>query len=279
VACAKLNISENRQGFTFKITDGIINILDEYVDVTADEMLQERMAGNQEKRRTPGPKPEVRDNCCDWLMGFMASGIAVEANEAYEKAVEAGYSKRTTDRAKKILGIESNFQHSSGHWFWSFPENIQANSGTKNNLATSGDCQIVFEGFDNLAISGQSLENKGFESEKLQENFRDCQIPPIYINNLATSEKNQSILPVSTVETNCGKDEKSGKKPDEVIITKTKTEMQERVKQIAESKQERLERIKQQAEENFKKAESFKNTIPVHKESQDQAIDKIKSLS
>jgi hypothetical protein len=49
VACAKLNISENRQGFTFEIVDGKIRILENYVDVTADEMLYERMMNNQKK--------------------------------------------------------------------------------------------------------------------------------------------------------------------------------------------------------------------------------------
>jgi hypothetical protein len=257
VACAKLNISENRQGFTFKITDGIINILDEYVDVTADEMLQERMANNQEKRQH-GPKPKKFGNCFDWMLGFLAAR-AVWGVEVYEKALEAGYSKATVDRVKKELKIEPERDPISGRYMWSLPQDIWDNYYTESNLSHLKVTQVTFEGSDNLSHLEQSLENKGFENNIKNENFEVTQVTPIHIGNLSHLEENQSILPISTVETNCGKDEKSDKKPDEAIIIKTKKEMQERVKHFDKSKEERLERLNRQVEENLKKS-GIKNT-------------------
>jgi RecA-family ATPase len=63
VACVKMNLSEQREGFTFEIIEGQINILNEYVDITADEVLQNRMGEKQTKRR--GPQSDKLGECCD----------------------------------------------------------------------------------------------------------------------------------------------------------------------------------------------------------------------
>jgi hypothetical protein len=268
VACVKMNLSENRAGFTFEISDGKINILEEHVDVSADDMLYERMLNNQKNR---GPEPEKLNESCDWLQGFLASG-AVWVAEVYEKAEAAGYKKRTIDRAKKLLNIKSKKEDFSGHWMWSFPSNFQNNSGTKNNLATFEDCQVISENSENLATFAQSLENKGFENEILKENCEDCQVSPVYTKNLAIFAENNLSNINSTVETNCenngnnetkipadstitkdcGKTKKSPESSD-MVVTTTVEEAQERVKRIVESKQDRLERINRQTEENLKK--------------------------
>ncbi|MDR2754866.1 MAG: AAA family ATPase, partial [Planctomycetaceae bacterium] len=268
VACIKNNLSENREGFTFKIVEGQINVLDEYVDVTADEMLQERMLNQQNKR---GPEPEKMNECCDWLRGILAFG-SVSAAEIFEKAIVAGYSKNTVNRAKKMLEIEPKKEHFSGRWMWSFSQDIQANSSTKNNLGIFEDTQVISGVSENLGIFEQSLENKGVENGKLLENSQDTQVLPIYKENLGILGENTSKSTNSTVEThcenngnnatkthapstiikNCGKPKKSPESGD-MIITTTVEEAQERVDQIIESKQERLERINRQKEENLKK--------------------------
>jgi hypothetical protein len=268
VACVKMNLSENRAGFTFEIAEGKINVLDEYVDVTADEMLQERMLNQQRKR---GPEPEKMNECCDWLRGILAFG-PVSAAEIYEKATVTGYSKKTVDRAKKLLDIKPKKEHFSGRWTWSFSQDIQVNSSTKNNLTIFEGGQVISEISENLTTFEQSLENKGFESKKLSGNPQGGQVSPIYKENLTTFEENTPKNTNSTVETNCenngnnetkipadstvakdcGKTKKSPESSD-MVVTTTVEEAQERVTQIIESKQERLKRINQQKEENLKK--------------------------
>jgi formylmethanofuran dehydrogenase subunit A len=155
---------------------------------------------------------------------------------------------------------------------WSFSQDVQSNFETKNNLTTFEDGQVISEISENLTTFEQSLENKGVESKKLSKNSQDGQVSLTYKENLTIFEENSPKSTNSTVETNCennlntatkkhdsstvvkdcGEVEKSPES-DNMVITTTVEEAQERVNRIIESKQERLERINRQKEENLKK--------------------------
>jgi hypothetical protein len=257
VACVKMNLSEQREGFTFEIIEGQINILNEYVDITADEVLQNRMGEKQIKRR--GPQSDKLGECCDWLRGFLANG-AVEATAIYAKAKEADFPLGTVTRAKKRLNIKPYKEHFSSPWKWSISPPPE-------------DAQIYFEASqdENLRILGQTLQNKEKTTNSDQEISQDAQISHIQGNLRILGKnalKNTNSTTNSTVEINCentinnncedtvtkdcGKTKKSPESSD-MVVTTTVEEAQERVTQIIESKQERLKRINQQKEENFKK--------------------------
>jgi hypothetical protein len=276
VACAKFNISENRQGFTFEIVDGKIRILENYVDVTADQMLYERMISNQKK---PGPEPKKMLACCDWLREFLASRT-VPANEVYQKALEAGHAKDTILEAKKVLGIKHKKKGFSGTWFWTIPPNSQDNSCAETNYPIFEERVVNSE---NYPIFEQSLENTGLESKNFQENPEDRVVSSIHIENYPIFEENEPISPTSTVKTNCGKDgnsateitnkttvaahcgkpEKSTKKPKkegDMIITTTVAEMEERVNEMLEQRMTTTLSKKEQTNQQTEEKETFRKT-------------------
>jgi 5S rRNA maturation endonuclease (ribonuclease M5)/archaellum biogenesis ATPase FlaH len=243
VACVKMNLSENRAGFTFEIADGQINILDEYIDITADEVLQNRMVGQQNKKR--GPQSDKLGECCDWLRGFLATG-PVSSTIIFEKAAEAGYSERTVKTAKKEAKIESKKEHFSGRWVWSISplfEECKIYSGEEQN----GNFAPFEENQPNPPVSTVAPH---------------CENPP---NNVTKTPS------LSTVGKHCGKPQKSPES-DETIITTSVEEIEERVNQILEEriteaiskkeqletiKKERMDRINRQAEENLKKLTNY----------------------
>ncbi|MDR1268668.1 MAG: AAA family ATPase, partial [Planctomycetaceae bacterium] len=237
VANIKMNIAEDRRGFAFNIIEGEINVLDEYLDVTADEMLMSKMNGQSGR----GRPPKQSNAAMEWLAEFLKDGAKFAGNEKNPKpgticyeAEKAGFDFNTiNNRISLNMGIKKK-KTKNGH-IWRLP--------TSAEFATSA---------------------------KFKSNSAEVVTPENTISYSATSATSAKFTE--------GIDELE-KQPesDEIIISKTKAEMQERVKQIKKSKQEREKRIKQQAEENLKKMESLKNTV-VCKEPQEQTTNEIKSL-
>jgi hypothetical protein len=240
VANIKMNIAEDRRGFAFNIIEGEINVLDEYLDVTADEMLLSKMNGQSGRGRPPKQSNAVME----WLVEFLKDGAKFAGNEKNPKsgtiryeAQRAGFSFETLDEASRNSGLIFKKKTKEGH-IWRLcatPAKITTPAKFKPNSAG-----VI------------TSENKTSYSATPAT-------PAKFTESIDELEKQP--------------------KSNEIIISKTKAEMQERVKQVAESKQERLERISQQTEKNLiKKVESLKNTV-IRKELQEQTTDEKKSLS
>lgn len=116
--CVKCNIAPDPTGLSFKIIDaGVIDWDNTPLLMTADE------AAEQEKPRTPS----AIDEAIDFLHETLAIG-PMEANRIFELAGVENIAKRTLDRAKREIGIQSK-QKTDGDktaWYWELPPGCQS---------------------------------------------------------------------------------------------------------------------------------------------------------
>ncbi len=122
----KGNLFKNPTGLAFRLDDVEVQTKDGPVTTarcrfeegevrkTADDIL---MAEIKNQR---GPKR--REEATDWLKGVLSSG-SKPANEVYDQAKRDRIMKRTLDRAKKELGVKSDWIESGGKRIsvWSLP--------------------------------------------------------------------------------------------------------------------------------------------------------------
>lgn len=71
------------------------------------------------------------DDAKDFLQAVLADGPK-PSGEVYSEANGAGISKRTLERAKNALGVESSKQGLGGGWAWKFPEDRQGSPNIAN---------------------------------------------------------------------------------------------------------------------------------------------------
>jgi hypothetical protein len=99
-----------------KSTDHVRKIRQEYAPVANydDRLLTELRAQAFERRMRPAKAtqpPKVSstglDGAKDWLIGLLRKLGPTPAQDVYRRAAVAGYSRRTIERAKAVLGIAS----------------------------------------------------------------------------------------------------------------------------------------------------------------------------
>ena len=122
----KNNLGNDVDGLAYRISEAPNNSpkLDwetEPVSESADDFLSR---ANSEER-------SVLQDACNWL-GELLEAKAIPAKEVYASAIEAGYFKRTIERAKAQLKVVSVKQASSGKWVWKLPEAKPRQSPTQN---------------------------------------------------------------------------------------------------------------------------------------------------
>lgn len=116
----KNNLGKDVDGLAYRISEASNNSpkLDWETDpvvISADDILS-----NEDDS---GKGRSVLEDACDWLRKLLSDG-AIPSKEVYATALEAGYSKRTIERAKAQLNVESVKQSSSGKWVWELPKPI-----------------------------------------------------------------------------------------------------------------------------------------------------------
>ena len=179
VSLIKGNVTENKVGFTFRVIEGKVTIIDSEVDVSADEMLQSEI----DSRSNKGRKPEQLNEAMTWLEEFLRDGckpVGSRNNPAegtvYYEAKQKGISACTLQRAEKELGIR---KHREGYaYFWNLP---------------TGDL-----GASELSVSyspwnSEAPNKRNFKSENTL--FDRC------IKNAGVQEKGNSDAPANFTET------------------------------------------------------------------------------
>jgi hypothetical protein len=108
----KNNLASDRMGLAFRIADNAVQWIAEPVTATLDEIMAAEV-------RPDGRRSEI-DRAKEFLNECLAGG-PVEATEVQFQAEQAGISKRTLDRAKRQLSIQSRKgkrDDGSAHWVW-----------------------------------------------------------------------------------------------------------------------------------------------------------------
>ena len=119
----------------------------------------------------------------DFLTKFLADGPQ-EARYVVEVSKGAGISKRTLDRAKESLGIQS-YKEGGGRygegskWFWKLPDWESEDENVSNN--SHQDCQIPDEGCQPPAVGNLDL-NSSDKSIYINDLSQGCQ--PLKSGNL-----------------------------------------------------------------------------------------------
>lgn len=140
VSRIKANLSENRNGFTFRILDGRITIIDQEIAISADEVLQAEIEARQGTR---GRKPDQTEAATEWLENFLADGRKPAGSETdpvpgsvrYESN-GSGFAWRTVRRAANSLAVVKTRE--IGVSFWSLPNGQKPLVQNSGGIESSG---------------------------------------------------------------------------------------------------------------------------------------------
>ena len=111
LAPSKGNDLIDPKAVSYRIVDGQVQVVDYGLDRHADDFVQQGQSGKTTKVEESG----------EWLQGLLADG-SKPVKEIYELGEMAGYSKRTLNSAKKIMGIESTRESRDDVWKWKLQE-------------------------------------------------------------------------------------------------------------------------------------------------------------
>ncbi|GHT23228.1 hypothetical protein FACS189419_06900 [Planctomycetales bacterium] len=76
----------------------------------------------------------TRNDCLIFLCQLFRDTQTIPAKDVYAKGVEEGYSKRTIDRVKKLMRIQS-IKNGHGGWHWQLPQRKTVKSKANEDLA------------------------------------------------------------------------------------------------------------------------------------------------
>ena len=133
----------------------------ETVKVDVDELLS-----GQVKR--PGPAPQGRDEAAEWLGVELANGPR-SSQELFREARKEGISKRTLQRAKRVLGVVARKTRFDGEWTWELPEGrheAHQPLPETENLALLGEPG---------GLRGNPNKNAGSEASEMPSEDEECQ--------------------------------------------------------------------------------------------------------
>ena len=156
----KNNLGGDLYGFAYSIAvaeNGAPYVLweDKLVEVTADDVLNNVDESDED---TP-----ARDEAKAWILAQLENG-AVPSKEIFCKARQDGIAKRTLDRAKSALEIEST--RKDGHWSWIAPDGTYK---TKNANA----CDHVGGNLRNSPESHTGIDSKADKETKNAKSATD----------------------------------------------------------------------------------------------------------
>jgi len=118
----KNNIGNDKTGMAFRLSESPasdpervpkVEWSEEPVTLSADDAI-----GSSASTRAARNDPI--DDASQWLAEFLRYG-PVAAADVIQNAENAGISKRTLGRAKKLLGVRTDKQSYSGPWMWAMP--------------------------------------------------------------------------------------------------------------------------------------------------------------
>ncbi len=114
----KNNVGNDREGFAFHI-DGV-DLTD---DITTSKICWHDGLVEAQKILYPEveEKPTATNGAAEFLQGLLSKG-AMMAQDVFNEADGAGYSKASMYRAKKKLGIKHKKIGMEGGWQWSIPK-------------------------------------------------------------------------------------------------------------------------------------------------------------
>ncbi len=128
----KMNLSRPAAGLAFTIDGDPPRVRWEAdpVAMTADGVLAAQAAGDGGERTQP-------DEAADWLRDFLRDGPQL-AKDVFRESKEAGFSKRTIERAKSQAGVVSHKAEFGGGWVWALPQSRQTQSEDRQVPAVGG---------------------------------------------------------------------------------------------------------------------------------------------
>lgn len=119
----KNNYARQSSSLGYQIDEKAVKIESENVPTPYIEWLNPTFLDVDEAISTPGKRTSSRDDAKSFLKGFLAGGPR-DASDVYATAEADGIAKRTLDRAKADLRVESRKKGAEG-WEWAMPDGEQ----------------------------------------------------------------------------------------------------------------------------------------------------------
>lgn len=162
----KNNIGPDQGGLAYRIEDdrGRARIVweNQPVNANVNDMLAQAAGASEDRTE--------RDEAADWLRNLLAEG-PLSAKDVQRNAREAGFSWRTVERAKAILGIKPAKTRFSGGWEWALPNpaNTASHDHSPKNVAVIDDSGRLRE------FPEENMGREGAQSAEQDEDRQDRQ--------------------------------------------------------------------------------------------------------
>lgn len=148
----KSNLAKRPTGLAFAIEGEPAKIewSSEPVTISADEAV-----AAEAKQRSPGPVPENLERAIAWLERALENGPKLAKDILDEWINGEGGSKRTLDRAKEALGVDSFHEQNPGPWSWRLRPHIAKSDASSVVREELGDLGNVPKNTGKMEVSDQ----------------------------------------------------------------------------------------------------------------------------
>jgi putative DNA primase/helicase len=118
---AKMNLAQDLDGLAYRLREGRVAWETDPVRMHADDAFVAEAA--EADRRSKAPRPTVQQSASDWLLTAVTA-TPVLSSEILERGDQAGFSKRSLQRAFRELGGEPQKAGFDGGWLWALPAGL-----------------------------------------------------------------------------------------------------------------------------------------------------------
>jgi len=125
---AKLNLARDPDGLAYRIADGRVEWETGMVKMHADDAF----AAEAAEAARPGRRDSERREAAEWLREQLAHG-PVLASEIIVRGKQAGFNKRTLQRAFENLGGVRKKESFGGPWTWGLPNQDDSEGDTEDD--------------------------------------------------------------------------------------------------------------------------------------------------
>lgn len=125
---AKLNLGRDPDGLAYRIVDGRVEWESDAVKMHADDAFAAEAAEAAKPRRRDSERCEA----VEWLREQLTQG-PIPASEIIERGKEAGFNKRTLQRAFENLEGVRKKESFGGPWTWGLPNQDDSEGDTEDD--------------------------------------------------------------------------------------------------------------------------------------------------
>ena len=127
ITATKGNYTATERSIEYRFVSRTVHTDEGPTEIGAAEFLGETTKDARDY--LAGHDPDDTRDIDQWLTEFLRPG-SKKANDVYQAADAAGYSKDQAKRAKKRLGVKAERPSGDGPWFWSMPDQGSTDQGS-----------------------------------------------------------------------------------------------------------------------------------------------------